>query len=268
MTLTAASVGHGPAQSLWPLAQGAAGATAPLETLLAWDDGESVKPVDPGRAAPPYPSVHELGVPLCPSDDDIHPDAHGLGRGCHHVVEAVVGLDTEGERRVRALGRRMSMMGSALWHAPPSHPHKAQHRGPAVSTLSSWWHQGPQTTAGVPQAPAAPLPARQRVMQGDGSAGGSPAGTGAAAVPSSHLCSTAEVVIVNLFDGLEVDDTLQLGLMFICPRQESGEQRCGDGAGRGQRWGKGAQDSTGTHPRSRIGCASCGQRRTSASSKT
>lgn len=43
--------------------------------------------------------------------------------------------------------------------------------------------------------------------------------TRAVAVPSSHLCSTAEVVIVNLFNGLEVDNTLQLCLMFICPRE-------------------------------------------------
>lgn len=52
----------------------------------------------------PTRSVHELSVALGPCDDDIHPDAHGLcGRG-HHVVQPVMGLHTEGESWVRALG--------------------------------------------------------------------------------------------------------------------------------------------------------------------
>lgn len=49
------------------------------------------------------PSAHELRVALGTRYYDIHPDPHGLrGRG-HHVVEAVVGFYTEGQRRVRAL---------------------------------------------------------------------------------------------------------------------------------------------------------------------
>ena len=48
-------------------------------------------------------SVQELGVALRAGDDHVHPDAHGLGRGRHHVVEAVVGLHAEGEGGVGAL---------------------------------------------------------------------------------------------------------------------------------------------------------------------
>lgn len=46
---------------------------------------------------------HELGVSLRPRDDHVHPYPHGLGGGGHHVVDAVVGLHAEGQRRVRAL---------------------------------------------------------------------------------------------------------------------------------------------------------------------
>ena len=53
--------------------------------------------------APHPPSVHKLRVALGPCDDDVHPDAHGLGRGGHHVVEPVVGLHTECQRGVGAL---------------------------------------------------------------------------------------------------------------------------------------------------------------------
>lgn len=56
--------------------------------------------------SPSGPSAHELRVALGARYYDIHPDPHGLrGRG-HHVVEAVVGFHTEGQRRVRALGDR------------------------------------------------------------------------------------------------------------------------------------------------------------------
>ena len=53
----------------------------------------------------PHRSVHELSVALSSGHDDIHPDAHGLGRWGHHVVEPVMGLHTEGEGWVRALLR-------------------------------------------------------------------------------------------------------------------------------------------------------------------
>lgn len=39
----------------------------------------------------------------------------------------------------------------------------------------------------------------------------------------SYLCGTAQVIIVNLLDGLEVDDALQFALMFICGQEK---QRC------------------------------------------
>lgn len=56
--------------------------------------------------SPSGPSAHELRVALGARYYDIHPDPHGLrGRG-HHVVEAVVGFHTEGQRRVRALEDR------------------------------------------------------------------------------------------------------------------------------------------------------------------
>lgn len=61
------------------------------------------RPEGPGG---PHQSVHELSVALCPGDNDIHPDAHGLCRGGHHVIQPVVGLHTEGEGRVRALWRK------------------------------------------------------------------------------------------------------------------------------------------------------------------
>lgn len=34
-----------------------------------------------------------------------------------------------------------------------------------------------------------------------------------------YLCGTAQVIIVNLLDSLEVDDALQFALMFICERE-------------------------------------------------
>lgn len=50
------------------------------------------------------PSAHELRVALGTRYYDIHPDPHGLrGRG-HHVVQAVVGFHTEGQRWVWTLG--------------------------------------------------------------------------------------------------------------------------------------------------------------------
>lgn len=54
--------------------------------------------------APAGPSAHELRVAFGARHNDIHPDPHGFGGGRHHVVEAVVGLHTEGQRRVWALG--------------------------------------------------------------------------------------------------------------------------------------------------------------------
>lgn len=36
-----------------------------------------------------------------------------------------------------------------------------------------------------------------------------------------YLESTAEVVVVYLFDGLEVNDTLKLGLLFVCNEKEA-----------------------------------------------
>lgn len=36
---------------------------------------------------------------------------------------------------------------------------------------------------------------------------------------SAYLCGTAEVIVIDLFYGLEVDHTLQLGLMFVCGKE-------------------------------------------------
>lgn len=35
-----------------------------------------------------------------------------------------------------------------------------------------------------------------------------------------YLCGTAQVIIVNLLNSLEVDDTLQFALMFICKQKK------------------------------------------------
>lgn len=53
----------------------------------------------------PQQLVHELSVALSPCDDDIHPDAHGLCRWGHHVVQPVMGLHAECEGWVWALPR-------------------------------------------------------------------------------------------------------------------------------------------------------------------
>lgn len=37
---------------------------------------------------------------------------------------------------------------------------------------------------------------------------------------TTYLCGTAEVIIIDLFYCLEVDHTLQLGLMFVCGREK------------------------------------------------
>lgn len=37
----------------------------------------------------------------------------------------------------------------------------------------------------------------------------------------AYLCGTAEVIIIHLFYRLEVDHTLQLGLMFICGKENN-----------------------------------------------
>lgn len=60
------------------------------------------------------PSAHELRVALGTRYYDIHPDPHGLrGRG-HHVVQAVVGFHTEGQRWVRTLGDHGDRRGDVL----------------------------------------------------------------------------------------------------------------------------------------------------------
>lgn len=46
---------------------------------------------------------HELGVALSTSDNHIHPDPHGFGRGSDHVINSVVSLHTEGKRGIWAL---------------------------------------------------------------------------------------------------------------------------------------------------------------------
>lgn len=76
------------------------------------------------RPSSARPSVHELRVALGPRDDDVHPDAHGLGRRRHHEVEAVVGLHAERQRGVGALWRRAQRQCVAAGSpAPPSRPH-------------------------------------------------------------------------------------------------------------------------------------------------
>lgn len=40
-----------------------------------------------------------------------------------------------------------------------------------------------------------------------------------------YLCGAAQVVVVNLLDGLEVDDSLQLGLVFVCGTETSFGQK-------------------------------------------
>lgn len=37
---------------------------------------------------------------------------------------------------------------------------------------------------------------------------------------TAYLCGTAEVIIIDLFYCLEVDHTLQLGLMFVCGKEK------------------------------------------------
>lgn len=38
---------------------------------------------------------------------------------------------------------------------------------------------------------------------------------------TAYLCGTAEVIVIDLFYCLEVDHTLQLGLMFVCGRENN-----------------------------------------------
>lgn len=52
------------------------GPWCPQELLNAWHAQKSIQLVDLGCTA--LPSVHELGITLCPCDNDVHPDAHGL----------------------------------------------------------------------------------------------------------------------------------------------------------------------------------------------
>lgn len=37
---------------------------------------------------------------------------------------------------------------------------------------------------------------------------------------AAYLCGTAEMIIIDLFYGLKVDYTLQLGLMFVCREEK------------------------------------------------
>lgn len=60
----------------------------------------------PPNVSPCGPSAHELRVALGTCYYDIHPDPHGLRRRGHHVVEPVVGLHAEGQRRIGALGEQ------------------------------------------------------------------------------------------------------------------------------------------------------------------
>lgn len=46
---------------------------------------------------------HEMHVSLSARHHHIHPNTHGLRRRRHHVVNSIVGLHTEGQRRVGAL---------------------------------------------------------------------------------------------------------------------------------------------------------------------
>lgn len=46
---------------------------------------------------------HEMHVAFSACYDNIHPDTHGFGRRSHHVVHSIVGLHTEGQRRIGAL---------------------------------------------------------------------------------------------------------------------------------------------------------------------
>lgn len=49
---------------------------------------------------------HELGVALSTSNNHIHPDPHGFGRGSDHIINSVVSLYAEGERGIWALDQR------------------------------------------------------------------------------------------------------------------------------------------------------------------
>lgn len=46
---------------------------------------------------------HEVHVSFGARHYHVHPDAHGLRRRRHHVVDSIVGLHAEGQRRVGAL---------------------------------------------------------------------------------------------------------------------------------------------------------------------
>lgn len=70
---------------------------------------------------PAGPSAHELRVALGARHYDIHPDPHGLGGGGHHVVEAVVGLHAEGQRRVWALEGEVENQTPVTASSPQSH---------------------------------------------------------------------------------------------------------------------------------------------------
>lgn len=65
--------------------------------------GAQTVPPSSLHLSPAGPSAHELRVALSSRYYDIHPNPHGLRRRSHHVVQAVVGFHTEGQRRVWAL---------------------------------------------------------------------------------------------------------------------------------------------------------------------
>lgn len=46
---------------------------------------------------------HEVGVAFCTRNDDIHPYPHGFWRRSNHVVDTVMGLNTESQQRVGTL---------------------------------------------------------------------------------------------------------------------------------------------------------------------
>lgn len=46
---------------------------------------------------------HEVSVAFCACNNDIHPDPHGFWRRSNHVVDAVMGLNTESQQWVGTL---------------------------------------------------------------------------------------------------------------------------------------------------------------------
>ena len=65
-----------------------------------------------------YRLHHEMHVSFSTCDNNIHPDAHGLGGRSHHVVHPIVGLHAERQRGVGALGcgRECHFVEKSKWH--------------------------------------------------------------------------------------------------------------------------------------------------------